>query len=184
MLFRQLPDHLLRMALFKVNTGCRQEEVCSLRWEWERKVPELQTSVFVIPGTLVKNFEDRLIVLNRVARSAIESARGMHPVFVFVRRRRGGLTAPVKKMNNTAWRRAREQAADSLAIAQAEISPVGFRRVRVHDLKHTFGRRLRAAGVSFEDRQDLLGHKSRRITTYYSQSELASLILAAEKICN
>lgn len=26
---------------------------------------------------------------------------------------------------------------------------------RVHDLKHTFGRRLRAAGVSFEDRQDL-----------------------------
>jgi hypothetical protein len=26
-------------------------------------------------------------------------------------------------------------------------------------MKHTFGRRLRAAGVSFEDRQDLLGHK-------------------------
>ena len=35
----------------------------------------------------------------------------------------------------------------------------GFRRVRVHDLKHTFGRRLRAAGVSFEDRQDLLGQE-------------------------
>ncbi len=30
---------------------------------------------------------------------------------------------------------------------------------------HTFGRRLRAAGVSYEDRQDLLGHKSGRITT-------------------
>jgi hypothetical protein len=30
--------------------------------------------------------------------------------------------------------------------------------------KHTFGRRLRAAGVSFEDRQDLLGHRSVRIT--------------------
>ncbi len=26
-------------------------------------------------------------------------------------------------------------------------------QVRVHDLKHTFGRRLRAAGVSFEDRR-------------------------------
>jgi integrase len=46
-----------------------------------------------------------------------------------------------------------------------------FGRVRVHDLKHTFGRRLRAAGVSFEDRQDLLGHKSGRITTHYSQAE-------------
>jgi len=55
--------------------------------------------------------------------------------------------------------------------------------VRVHDLKHTFGRRLRAAVVSFEDRQDLLGHKSGRITTHYSQAELASLIAAAEKVC-
>ena len=51
-------------------------------------------------------------------------------------------------------------------------------------LKHTFGRRLRAAGVSFEDRQDLLGHKSRRITTHYSEAEVANLIAAAEKACN
>ncbi len=28
----------------------------------------------------------------------------------------------------------------------------------MHDLRHTFGVRLRAAGVSFEDRQDLLEH--------------------------
>jgi len=37
---------------------------------------------------------------------------------------------------------------------------------RVHDLRHTFGRRLRAAGVGLEDREDLLGHKSNRITTH------------------
>jgi hypothetical protein len=55
--------------------------------------------------------------------------------------------------------------------------------LRVHDLKHTFGRRLRAAGVSFEDRQDLLGHKSGRITTHYSGAELANLIAAANKVC-
>lgn len=60
----------------------------------------------------------------------------------------------------------------------------GFRKVRVHDLKSTFGRRLRAAGVSFEDRQDLLGHRSGRITTHYSQVELANLIAAAEKVCD
>lgn len=62
-------------------------------------------------------------------------------------------------------------------------APEGFRKVRVHDLKHTFGRRLRAAGVSFEDRQDLLGHKSGRITTHYSRAQLSSLIAAAEKVC-
>ena len=55
--------------------------------------------------------------------------------------------------------------------------------VRVHDLKHTFGRRLRAAGVSFEDRQDLLGHKSGRITTHYSAAELWKLLEAANKVC-
>lgn len=54
--------------------------------------------------------------------------------------------------------------------------------MRVHDLKHTFGRRLRAAGVCFKDRQDLLGHKSGRITTHYSAPELANLIAAAEKV--
>jgi hypothetical protein len=35
----------------------------------------------------------------------------------------------------------------------------------------------------FEDRQDLLGHKSSRITTHYSQVELGNLIRAANKIC-
>jgi integrase len=51
-------------------------------------------------------------------------------------------------------------------------------------LKHTFGRRLRAAGVSLEDRQDLLGHRSGRMTTHYSAPELTRLIDAANKVCN
>ena len=87
-------------------------------------------------------------------------------------------------MNNTAWKRARERAADKWGETHGEAAPEGFRRVRVHDLKHTFGRRLRAAGVSFEDRQDLLGHKSGRITTHYSQAELGSLINAADRVCS
>jgi len=52
-----------------------------------------------------------------------------------------------------------------------------------HNIKHTLGRRLRAAGVSFEDRQDLLGHRSARITTHYSGAELQGLIRAANKVC-
>lgn len=83
-LFRALPIHLARMALFKVNTGCREQEVCLLRWEWEVRVPELNTSVFIIPGPKVKNRSDRLVVLNRVATSVIEAVRGNHPEYVFV----------------------------------------------------------------------------------------------------
>ena len=184
MLFGELPKHLLRMALYKVNAGNREEEVCSLKWAWERKVPELETSGFVIPGDKVKNAEDRLVVLNRIARSAVEEARGMHPEYVFVRQEKNGRSIPIKKMYGTAWKNARERAADAWQLAHGTEAPQGFRRVRVHDLKHTFGRRLRAAGVSFEDRQDLLGHKSQRITTHYSEAELANLIAAAEKACN
>jgi integrase len=183
LLFRQLPDHLTRMALFKVNTGCREQEVCGLKWDYEVKVPELDTSVFLIPSEYVKNGEERLVVLNRVAKSVIEAQRGQHPAFVFVHGK-GENRKPVTKMNNTAWKRARERAAEQWLELKGEPAADGYRRVRVHDLKHTFGRRLRAAGVSFEDRQDLLGHRSGRITTHYSGAELANLIAAADKACD
>ncbi len=59
-LIRELPKHLGRMVLFKVNTGTREQEVCRPRWEWEVEVPMLKTSVFPVPaddehGRLVKN---------------------------------------------------------------------------------------------------------------------------------
>lgn len=48
-------------------------------------------------------------------------------------------------------------------------------------MKHTFGRRLCAAGVSFEDHQDLLEHRAGRITTHYSAAELQNLYEMANK---
>ena len=96
--------------------------------------------------------------------SVIEDVRGDHPEFVFTWRGH-----PITVMNNSGWRSARKR---------ADLS-----QVRVHDLKHTFGRRLRAAGVSYENRQDLLGHKSGRITTHYSATELENLIEAANRVC-
>lgn len=171
-LLEALPFHLNQMARFKVNTGCREQEVCQLRWEWEKHVPSLNTSVFIIPShinrdgelrQLVKNGEDRLVILNDEAKAVIEEVRGIHSEFVFSYNGK-----PITRMNNTAWRNARKKA--------------NLCDLRVHDLKHTFGRRLRAAGVSYEDRQDLLGHRSGRITTHYSQAELSNLLEAANLI--
>jgi integrase len=152
------------MALFKVNTGTREQEVCGLRWEWKVPVHELDTSVFIIPADRVKNGDERLVVLNRVALSVIEEVRREHAEYVFTFRGN-----PVNGMNNIAWQSARKRA--------------GLAQVSVHDMKHTFGRRLRAAGVSYEDRQDLLGHRSGRITTHYSAVELQNLIDAANRVC-
>lgn len=184
LLFQELPDYLARMALYKVNAGCREQEVCRLRWEYEVKVPELDTSVFIIPEDSVKNGEERLVVLNRVAKSVVESQRGVHSTHVFARIPPKGEARPLPKMYGTAWKQARERAANKWAERHGAPASEGFRKIRVHDLKHTYGRRLRAAGVSFEDRQDLLGHKSGRITTHYSQAELSNLIEAADKVCD
>ncbi len=164
-LFEKLPEHLFSMALFKVNTGTREQEVCNLKWEWEVKVPELNTSIFVIPEEFVKNRSDRVVVLNKVSEKVINAQRGVNKTYVFTYNGR-----KISKMNNTAWQNARNK------------SNLGS--VRVHDLKHTFGRRLRAAGVSMEDRQDLLGHKSGKITTHYSASQIDNLIEASNKVVN
>ncbi len=76
-LFAELPLHLRHMALFAVNTGCRDREQCQVRWEWEVRIPELENiSVFIIPGTWVKNSDDRLVVLNEQAKKVIEEVKG------------------------------------------------------------------------------------------------------------
>jgi predicted DNA-binding transcriptional regulator AlpA len=74
-LFSELSGHLARMALFKVNTGTREHEVCGLKWDWEVRVPELETSVFIIPAEHVKNGQERYVVLNRTAKLVIEACR-------------------------------------------------------------------------------------------------------------
>ncbi len=83
-LFAELPAHLKDMAMFAVNTGCRDAEICNLRWEWEVEVPELDTTVFIIPGARVKNGKERLVVLNQNARSVVGRRRGHHATHVFV----------------------------------------------------------------------------------------------------
>jgi len=141
LLFQELPGHLAHMALFKVNTGTREQEVCRLCWRYEVKVPELDTSVFVIPGERVKNGDERLVVLNRVAKSVIESQRGVHPDYVFAyARREGGDAEPGVEGGTRARGGGLERAArggstgglpaDSGARSQAHLRTAAARRGR------------------------------------------------------
>lgn len=91
--------------------------------------------------------------------SIIEAQRGQHPLWVFPYRDK-----PVSTMNDTAWQRARREA--------------GLSRVRIHDLHHTFACRLRAVGVSMEDRQALLGHANRSMPGHNASAvKQANLVL-------
>ncbi|ROO33434.1 Phage integrase family protein [Pseudomonas sp. 7SR1] len=184
-LFGELPAHLQTMALFKVNTGCREQEVCKLRWDWEIPVPELGTSVFLIPSDFggrnersgVKNGDERLVVLNNVAKSIIDKQRGLSKEWVFPYN-----GTAMHRMNDSAWKKARVRAAKLWQEENLRPAHPGYASIRVHDLKHTFGRRLRAAGVTQEDRKALLGHKNGSITSHYSGAELGHLIEAANMV--
>jgi integrase len=164
-LFRLLPPHLARMALFAVNTGLRESNVCGLQWTWEVRVPELGRSVFVIPADAFKTKRPHVVILNDVARSIIESQRRKHPIWVFPYRGRR-----IGKMNNSGWQQARSQARLPL--------------VRVHDLRHSFACRLRAAGVSAEDREALLGHANHSMAGHYASADVGRLLKQANLLVN
>jgi integrase len=84
-------------------------------------------------------------------------------------------------MNNTAWQNARKKAAELYEDVIKRVCPTGFRTLHVHDLRHTAGRRLRAAGVGLETRRAILGHANGDITTHYSAAEVAELIAAVKQ---
>lgn len=183
-LLRKLPWHLKLMTLFAVNTGLREQGVCMLRWDWEVPIPELKTSVFITPATEIdfgeagvwkgeKNKEDQVVVLNKIARKVIEIQRARRmPDCPWVFPYRG---KPLGNMNNTAW----QNAWNKVGLPTAKTILHG-----PHNLKHTFGRRLRLAGVKLETRKALLHHTMGDVTTDYSPADILELIEAAEKVVN
>jgi hypothetical protein len=50
------------------------------------EVPQLGTSVFIIPRDRVKNGGERPVVLNSIASSVVEKRRGLHASHVFTYR--------------------------------------------------------------------------------------------------
>jgi integrase len=78
---------------------------------------------------------------------------------------RGGA---IGTMNNTAWQSARRR--------------VGLRAARIHDLRHTYGGRLRAAGVSEEDRAALLGHACHSMPGLYASPDISRLVSLANRV--
>ena len=184
-LINELPRYLQSMVLFKLNTGLREQEVCQLQWDWEVPIPELNTSVFLIPFNFggrngkggVKNGSDRLVILNETAKKIIDEQRGNSSPYVFLFKGQ-----KLCRINSPAFVRARKKAATKISEEEGTRVNNNFYNVRVHDLKHTWGHRLKIAGISFEDRQFLLGHKTKSVTSHYSAPELTQLIECANRV--
>ena len=82
--------------------------------------------------------------------------------------RRSEAAVQCEAMNNTAWQRARKEAA--------------LGDLHVHDLRHTVGMRLREAGVSESTVADVLWHATRSMTHHYSVAQIVELHSALEQI--
>ena len=133
-----------------------------MKWGHECQVNGLEASVFLIPEERAKNGRERIVPLNAIARSIIDSRRGQGE---YVFELEGQAAEPNEQQGlaqGPGSGRAQRGACPRLAA---------------------FGKRLRAAGVSLEDRQDLLGHHAGRITSHCSQAEIANLIECVELLC-
>lgn len=175
-LLEKLRPYIRAMALFLLNTGVRRAVVCNLRWDWEIRLtlrPGLEVSVFVVPREYVKGRKsERLIVCNSVAQRVVDAQRGLHPhrVFVYPRRTRAGQPqtySPITRMWGLDWTAGREAA--------------GLNDLHIHDLRHTVGMRLRAAGVSERTQNEILWHtRGSNMTHHYAVAQLREIYDALE----
>ncbi len=171
-LLEELNDHYKDYWNFAVNTGLREKNQTTLKWAYEVDMPVLGTSAFIIPARIdgikhTKNGKDFLLLLNSVAREILERYRGLDKVFVFPSPKGGAYC----RFNNKHFRNARNRA--------------GLKGIiRWHSARATFATRLRALNISEEDRQQLIGHSSKSVTTQYSWADIRYLIECVEKLCS
>lgn len=165
---------------FAINTGVRKEELFGLKWTDLVRVPELGPDifVFVLHGENVKNGHSRAVICNSIARRAVEAQRVWQmengfSEFVFPTRasnRRGSKVRDGGKTWDQAWKDA--------GLPTGPLTKRG-----IHNCRHTFAHRLRAAGVPKEDRNALLGHANTDLAEHYSTPDIGRLLEHAEKVC-
>ncbi len=165
------------MALFGLHTALRESWISGLKWEWERRLPQLGPDVFLFELPDSKNGLPMYAFCNSVAREVVNRQRGNHPEYVFVHNGHR-----IGQMNNSAWKTARGKAGLDNVFGQATSKMP--RHFRVHDLRVTCSTWLREAGVSKEDRQAILNHYNGDITTHYSVAEIGYMLEQVEKLVN
>lgn len=157
-LFAQMPMNLRRICVFAVNTGVRRAEIFKLKWIDERLINGV--NLFILRET--KNGKDRPVILNRLARRAVDSRRDMDETFVFLKQ-------SISKPFNKAW-------------VKAGLPDEWLIKKGIHNLRHTCGMRLRNAGVEPEDRDAILGHHNKSLTQHYALPAIERLGEIVERI--
>jgi len=148
---KQKQNHLKPIIIFALNTGCRKDEILSLKWE------QVDIKHGFINLTQTKNGERRQIPINDTLQEMLKGlTRRIDVPWVFyevVKRKEKEIVkrfGDVKRSFNTACRKA------------------GIQDFVFHSLRHTFASHLVMAGVDLTTVSRLMGHKSLTMTLRYS----------------
>lgn len=154
-------------CLFAVNTGVRANELFGLQWAHLHPFGDRWIAV-----AIGKNGKERAVVCNSLATLAIERQQGNGSDYVFPSRH------PVHKGKRLkSWNKIVSQA---WSAAKLPCGPLDKRGI--HNLRHTFGYRLRRVGAPEEDRRKLLGHENANLMDHYAEPDLERLLSFAEKV--
>lgn len=142
------------LFLFALRTGMRQGEILGLRWEdmfWDRRVIRVQNALSLEELMPTKSGKSREIPMTTDLVEALLPLRGGASPFVFSAQDGGPLhRKTLQRPLNTANRNS------------------GVKRVRFHDLRHSFASQLAIAEVPIRTIQELLGHADMKMTLRYA----------------
>lgn len=142
---QQKQAHLKPIIIFALNTGCRKDEILSLKWE----NVDLKHGFINLVET--KNGDRRQIPINDTLRETLKGlTRRLDVPFVFHDPETGKRFQDIHRSFNTACRKA------------------GIHDFVFHSLRHTFASHLVMAGVDLTTVSRLMGHKSLTMTLRYS----------------
>ena len=158
---------LVRVAAY---TGLRLGELLALRWrdvDFKGSVLTISRAMSAGVETTTKNGRVRRVPLPAQASDALQRLRGRSDFtapgeFVFVDR-------VGRPLNSVTVRKRFKQARDA----------VGARPLRFHDLRHTYGSLLAAAGVDLVTIKETMGHSALSTTGRYLHARPASEQAAA-----
>ncbi len=149
----QEPDwHLL--FLMAMRTGLRQGELFALRWsdvDFERSAIHVQRSVSHGHETSPKSNRTRRVPMTRALEEALRAVSGTGSTRVFAR-------IDGKPPTNSRARRALERLAKAATV----------KRIRFHDLRHTYASHLVMRGVPLNTVRELMGHSDLKMTQRYA----------------
>ena len=139
-------------------TGCRRREITNLLWdEVDLDKGELQLTRF--KGVTRRERKVKVVVLSPPAIAVLERMTTLRVCeYVF----------PARKGKGTGWTHASEPSGTwKTALKRAGVSST----TRLHDLRHSFGAALVAAGVHIKVVSALLGHASLASTMRYLHAD-------------